>query len=77
MTEALLAEAEAKGKEGLAGRELLDAIHKRWWPGVGWDSILPTINRAMRDRHIFVKKGKLFTRNKPTPTIADRVLALA
>lgn len=56
MIDAVLADAERIGKDGLRGRDLIIGISDRWWPGVGWNSILPSAIRL-------VHKGRLGKRN--------------
>jgi hypothetical protein len=57
MFDTLLAEAERAGKEGLRGRDLVAGIRQRWWPGAGWNSILPTA-------FLLVQKGRLGRKDK-------------
>jgi hypothetical protein len=58
MATALLQEAEQRGISGLTGRQIMDGIAARWWPGVGWSSVLPTILRGIREgRGPFEKDG--------------------
>jgi hypothetical protein len=61
MLDILLAEAERAGKQGLVGRDLVVGIRQRWWPGVGWNSILPTAF-ALVAKGRLDRKGKLFVR---------------
>jgi len=64
MIDEVLADAEAHGKRGLVGKDLLLGIEKRWWPGVGWTSVLPEANRLIKKSGILRKEGKLFVRVK-------------
>lgn len=52
MTEAVLKDAIKAGKAGLKGREIVDEIGKRYWPGVKSQQILPPIYQ-------FASKGRL------------------
>lgn len=56
MTDAVLAEAEARGKVGLKGREIVAEIGKQYWPGVKPAQILPQVYQ-------YASKGRL----KKTP----------
>jgi hypothetical protein len=64
MIDLVLADAEARGKVGLVGMNLVAAIEKRWWPGVGSNSILPTAI-ALVAKNRLGRKNKLFVRLKP------------
>ena len=52
MTETVIHDAIAGGKSGLRGREIVDEIGKKFWPGVQGRQILPPI-------YAFAKKGRL------------------
>jgi len=39
-------------------------IDRRWWPGVGWTSILPDANRLVNKSKVLRKDGNLFVRTK-------------
>jgi hypothetical protein len=43
MTEGVLADAEKAGKDGLTGREVVDAIRDKYWPGLNSGQVLPII----------------------------------
>jgi hypothetical protein len=64
MFDALLAEAEATGLVGLDGKSLVVGIRNRWWPGAGWNNILPDAARLVksgvlkRDGRLYVRQGK-------------------
>ena len=64
----LLADAERAGKIGLQGRDLVVGIGQRWWPGVGWNSVLPTAF-ALVTKERLERKGKLFARVKKSAVI--------
>lgn len=70
MIETVLAEAETTGKRGLPGKDILVEIDRRWWPGVGWTSILPDAHRLVTKTKTLRKHGKLFVRvqKDETPT---------
>lgn len=67
MIDLVLADAEAQGKAGLVGIALVAAIGKRWWPGVGSNSILPTA-AALVDKGRLARKDRLFVRVKKPKT---------
>jgi hypothetical protein len=51
MTETVLAQAEAKGKPGLKGREIVAEIGRQFWPGVKPAQVLPQVyGYAKKDR---------------------------
>jgi hypothetical protein len=55
--------AELSGKQGLTGREMVMAIGAKWWPGVGWNDVLPTAALLVK-RSRLGRKGKLYVRIK-------------
>ncbi len=61
MIDQLLMEAEREGKDGLKGRALVVGIGNRWWPGVGWNSVLPTAIRLVKSKHLG-RSGDLYIR---------------
>lgn len=56
----VLTEAKAAGKRGLTGKQLAMAIGERWWPGIGFNSVLPEASRLVK-KDIIRKKVRLFT----------------
>ena len=69
MVTTVLAEAEQSGKRGLTGKEIMLAVDDRWWPGVGWTSILPDAHRLI-GKGILHKEGDLFVRSQEDETPA-------
>jgi hypothetical protein len=63
MIDTLLAEAEAEGKRGLRGRDLVRGIASRWWPDVGWDNVLPEAQRLCK-RGVLARESDLYVRAK-------------
>jgi hypothetical protein len=62
MIDAILADAAtAGGRAGLTGRELVVEIAARWWPGVGWNNILPTALRLVEKKRLG-RKGDRYLR---------------
>jgi len=61
MIDEILVNAERRGKRGLAGRELIVEIHNCWWPGVGWNDVLPEALRLVRKK-VLGRDGHLFVR---------------
>ena len=59
MIKTLLRKAQESGKKGLGGTELVHAIDRRWWSGVGYNSVVPTAARLARDGHL-EKRGTLY-----------------
>jgi len=57
MINTLLAEAQMAGKPGLTGRELVRGISDRWWPGAGWNDVLPDAARLVRDKKLLRNAG--------------------
>ena len=58
MTAAVVRDAIGTGKPGLTGAEIVDAIGKRYWPGVKGQQILPSIYQfAKNDRLIKTNNG--------------------
>lgn len=62
MVDTLLSEGEKRGQSGLTGRQIVDAIDKRWWPGVSENVIIPTIYRSVSKKQWFKKDRGLFKR---------------
>jgi len=52
MTDSVLAQAEANGKPGLKGREIVAEIGRQFWPGVKPEQILPQVYQ-------YAKRGRL------------------
>jgi hypothetical protein len=52
MAEGVLADAETAGRDGLTGKEMVDAIREKYWPGLESGQVLPII-------YGFVRKGRL------------------
>jgi hypothetical protein len=53
MTATVLREARVAGnRNGLTGKEIVDEIRNRWWPGLNSQQVLPTIYQ-------FAKRGRL------------------
>jgi hypothetical protein len=67
MIDTVLLGAERVGKAGLRGFELVAAIQRNWWPGVGSNSILPTAFALVKAKRLG-RKGKLFVRVKREAT---------
>jgi hypothetical protein len=62
MTEGVLADAEKAGKDGLSGKELIDAIRAKYWPGLQAAQILPVIYGFVRDDRMRKTSGGKFKR---------------
>lgn len=52
MIDEVLEESERLGKDGLIGRDLVIGINDRWWPGVGWNDVLPEASRLVRNNQL-------------------------
>jgi hypothetical protein len=64
MTDDVLADAERAGKDGLSGRELIDAIRDKYWPGLQSMQILPVIYGFVRNDRLRKTSGGKFKRLK-------------
>lgn len=67
MIDEVLADFEKMGRVGLSGRDLVTQIGLRYWPGVGWNSVLPTALRLVKKGR-FARDGQLYKR-VPTPSL--------
>ncbi len=68
MINTVLRDAEQRGQEGLLGRDLVLAISKRWWPGCGWNDVLPTALLLVKKQQLGRnKRNKLFVRLRERP----------
>ena len=71
MIQTLLRDAEMSGKTGLLGRDLLRGIDGRWWPGVGWNDVVPEASRLVR-KNVLARDGKLFVQvRRPRPRLTE------
>ncbi|TAV14735.1 hypothetical protein [Rhizobium ruizarguesonis] len=52
MTYTVIRDAESRGKPGLTGREIIDAVAQQYWPGLKRQQVLPSI-------YTFAKQGRL------------------
>jgi hypothetical protein len=64
MVEIVLEDAEKAGRDGLTGKELVEEIGKKFWPGVKAPQILPIIYGFVPDRLHKTPTGKKFKRKK-------------
>ena len=65
MTTQVLANAEARGRPGLKGTEIVSEISKEFWPGVTGPQILPTVYRFAKKGRIIKKgNGRFYTAKK-------------
>lgn len=64
MTEGVLADAEVAGKDGLTGKELVDAIREKYWPGLQSPQLLPIIYGFVRSGRMRKTPGGKFKRLK-------------
>jgi hypothetical protein len=62
MVESVLEAAEMAGKDGLTGKELVDGIAEKYWPGLKPKQILPIIYGFVPDRLHKTPTGKKFKR---------------
>jgi hypothetical protein len=61
MINTLLTEAAEAGKPGLTGKELVLGIAGRWWPGAGWNDVLPDAARLVRSDKL-LRSGGVYKR---------------
>lgn len=65
MTYTVIRDAESRGKPGLTGSEIVEAIGKQYWPGLKRQQILPSIyGFATKGRLMKSKDGKFHTAHK-------------
>lgn len=64
MTEAVLESAEREGKDGLTGKELVDGIRTKFWPGLVSHQVLPTIYGFVKNERLHKTAGGKFKRIK-------------
>jgi hypothetical protein len=65
MVDMVLASAEKEGKDGLHTPELVEAIRKRYWPGLVAQQIMPMVYQMARDGRFHKTPGGKFKRLKP------------
>ncbi|MFN0191547.1 MAG: hypothetical protein ACKVP5_06165 [Aestuariivirga sp.] len=46
--------------KALSGREIVEAIDSRWWPGVTPNDIIPTLTKLAKKKRDFKRYGALF-----------------
>ena len=69
MIEFVLRDAEEHGSSGLTAREIVDAIDRRYWPGVADKQIQPSLYRFAKIKRL-KKRGNKFQRipkDDPSP----------
>lgn len=64
MAEGVLADAESAGKDGLTGKEMVDAIREKYWPGLQSAQVLPIIYGFVRNGRMRKTPGGKFKRLK-------------
>ena len=72
MIDEVLAAAEADGKPGLNGRDLTLAIGVKWWPGLGWNSVIPDASRLVKGGKL-VRIGKIYARTKSVAVVVGQL----
>lgn len=60
MVTMILREAMKSGANSLSGRKIVDAVNKRYWPGVGDNNILPNLYRFVKDGRMKQMEDKSF-----------------
>jgi hypothetical protein len=64
MAEDILGAAEGAGKDGLTGKELVDAMREKYWPGLQSAQVLPIIYGFVRGGRMRKTPGGKFKRLK-------------
>jgi hypothetical protein len=64
MAEGVLADAEVAGKDGLTGKEMVDAIREKYWPGLQSAQVQPIIYGFVRNGRMRKTPGGKFKRLK-------------
>jgi hypothetical protein len=64
MADGVLVDAEQAGKDGLTGKEVVDAIREKYWPGLQSGQILPIIYGFVRHGRLRKTPGGKFKRLK-------------
>lgn len=62
MTEIVLEAAEKAGKDGVTGKELVDGIREKFWPGLRSGQVLPTIYGFVNNKRLHKTAGGKFKR---------------
>jgi hypothetical protein len=63
MLETVLIEAEKAGKVGLPPKEMVLEIQRRWWPGIGWNSVMPDAARLVNNG-VLARSNGLYVRGR-------------
>lgn len=67
MVSLILSSARREGKLGLTGREIVDEIGRRYWPGVQSQQVLPTVYRFVKETRLGRQDGKFVLKDKAPP----------
>jgi hypothetical protein len=63
MIDAVLETAERAGRRGLSGKGIVELIDSQFWPGVGFNNIIPEAARLAKRGHL-TRDGTLYVRVK-------------